>query len=182
MSPPAPRILARFTPHRGLLTGMCLFLLLFAVAAALALVAFDADALPGNPLIARAVLWLVVVLCPVYAADMLARIIRRTPTLVATEEGLVMRSIAGFTAPIPWDEIAAIAPVEMSRKLHLAIQLKDPRASFARLGPWGRLVFAKSHAENVPNITFRAIQLGTNPIAAAETLEGLRRARAAERR
>jgi len=42
-------------------------------------------------------------------------------------------------------------------------------------------VFAKSHAENVPNITFRWLHLGVSPIEAAEVLEGIRAARGGAR-
>lgn len=172
------RILARFTPKRAMLIGIFVCLVLFAGAAAVTLLTVPAETLAKGSWFAHLSLWLVLVFCPVSAVDTLARIIRRTPTVVATEQGLVFRSLAGFSAPIPWDEIEAIGPAVTGKKLYLAIQLKNPRASFARLGTWGRLVFAKSHAENVPNITFRWFHLGTSPITAAEVLEGIRLERA----
>jgi hypothetical protein len=172
------RVLARFTPKRGMQIGIFLCLVMFTLAAAATLLVVPPERMAGDSWFGRVSLWLVVVLCPIYAADTLARIVRRTPTVVATEAGLVFRSLAGFTQPIPWSEIEAIGATVMGKKLYLAIQLKDPRASFARLGTWGRLVFAKSHARNVPNITFRAIHLGANPIEAAEVLEGIRAERA----
>jgi hypothetical protein len=168
------RVLARFTPKRGIQIAILICLIMFAVAAAFVLLTVSPEQMAGDSGLGRISLWLVVVFCPVYAVDTAARIIRRTPTVVATEEGLVFRSLAGFTEPIPWGEIEVIGPAVMGKKLYLAIQLKNPRASFARLGAWGRLVFAKSHAQGVPNITFRAIHLGVNPMEAAELLERIR--------
>jgi len=168
------RILARFTPRRGLLAGMFLCLVMFTVGAAGALLTADPEELSKGPAFARQALWVVLVLCPVFAADMAARIIRRTPNLVATGEGLVFRSILGFSPPIPWSEIANIGPVVMGKKLYLGIQLEDPIATFARFGTGMRLMHAKSHAPGVPNITFRAIHLGVSPVEAAELLEEIR--------
>jgi hypothetical protein len=157
-----------------MLIGIFLCLVMFTAAAAITLLTVPPDQMAGQSWFGRLSLWLVLVFCPVYAADTLARLIRRTPTVVATEDGLVFRSLAGFSEPIPWDEIEAIGPAVTGKKLYLAIQLKNPRASFARLGIWGRLVFAKSHAQGAPNITFRWFHLGVNPIEAAEVLEKIR--------
>lgn len=167
------RVLARFTPKRAMQIGIFLCLVMFTLAAAVTLLSVPPEQMADSGF-GRVSLWVVVVLCPIYAVDTLARIIRRTPTVVATEAGLVFRSLAGFSEPIPWGEIEAIGAATMGKKLYLAIQLKDPRASFGRLGFWGRLVFAKSHAENVPNITFRWMHLGVSPIKAAEELEEIR--------
>ncbi len=126
----------------------------------------------------RGALWAVAVLCPVYGAEIAVRVARGTPTLAATEEGLVMRSIFGASALVRWEDIARIAPVEMGRKPWLAVYLHDPVATLARLGLGARVVLAKSHAEGVPNFAFRSLQLGTSPERAAETLEPIRQARA----
>ena len=114
------------------------------------------------------------VACPVFAADMLARVIRRTPNLVAPGEGLVLRSILGFTPPIPWNRIAAIGPVVIGKKAYLGIYLDDPPETLAGLGIGMRLMHVRSHAAGVPNITLRAIHLGANPLEAAEVLERIR--------
>lgn len=168
-------ILARFTPGRGKLVVTFLGLVMFTVAAAYVLVSIDAGA--AGMSFARIALWAALVLCPVLAADTLARIVRRTPTIVATEEGLVFRSLLGFSAPIPWAEIGGFRAVIMGKRPHLAIYLEDPVATFARMGAWTRLMHARSHAPGVPNITFRAIHLGVTPAEAAEVLERLRKQR-----
>jgi hypothetical protein len=147
------------------------------VAAAGTLLTVTPEELSQGPAFARQALWAVLVLCPVFAVDMAARIIRRTPNLVATEDGLVFRSILGFSPPIPWSEIAHIGPVVMGKKLYLGFHLEDPVATFARFGFGMRLMHAKSHAPGVPNITFRAIHLGVTPAEAAAVLEGMRRER-----
>jgi len=115
------KVLARFTPKRGMQIGIFICLVMFAVAAAFTLLTVPPEQMVGDFSFSRISLWLVVVLCPVYAVDTLARIIRRTPTVVATEAGLVFRSLASFTEPIPWDEIEAIGATVMGKKLYLAI-------------------------------------------------------------
>ncbi|MFQ5565306.1 MAG: hypothetical protein ACE5EU_02985 [Paracoccaceae bacterium] len=175
----APVVLARFTPHRGILAGMFLCLVMFTVAAAGTLLTVEPEDLQHGPPFGRQALWVVLVACPVFAADTLARLIRRTPNLVATEEGLVLRSILGFTPPIPWSRIAAIGPVVIGKKLYLGINLDDPRRTLAGFGTGMRLMHVRSHAENVPNITLRAFHLGANPVEAAEVLERIRVARGA---
>jgi hypothetical protein len=147
---------------------------MFTVAAAGTLLTVDAEALRQGPAFGRQALWLVLVACPVFGADMLARIIRRTPNLVATGEGLVLRSILGFTPPIPWRRIAAIGPVVIGKKVFLGIHLEDPSKTLAGFGMGMRLMHVRSHAENVPNITLRAHSLGANPVEAAEVLERIR--------
>lgn len=170
MSPTAPDILLRFVPDRGKLAVMCAGYVVFTAAAAFMLLAAEPEELG----LLRPALWIALVLCPVLAVDALARLIRRTPNLVATSQGLLLRSILGFSPTIPWAEIAGFAPVVMGKKPYLAILLADPVASFARLGLPTRLMHAKSHAAGVPNITFRAIELGTSPAQAAEQLEQIR--------
>ncbi len=155
-------------------------LVMFTVAAAGALLTASPEDLRQGPAFGRQALWVVLVLCPVFAVDLAVRIIRRTPALVATGEGLVFRSILGFSPPIPWREISYIGPVVMGKKLYLGIHLKDPVATFARFGTGMRLMHAKSHAANVPNITFRAIHLGVNPPEAAVVLEGIRQGKEIE--
>ena len=177
MNPEKQVILASFAPERGKLVVMFLGLVAFTVAAAGTLLTATPEELAQGPAFARQALWVVLVLCPVFAVDMAARIIRRTPNLVATEEGLVFRSILGFAPPILWSEIAHIGPVVMGKKLYLGVHLENPVATFARFGTGMRLMHAKSHAPNVPNITFRAIHLGVNPVEAAEVLEAIRRER-----
>jgi hypothetical protein len=153
---------------------MFLGLVMFTVAAAGTLLTVDAEALRQGPAFGRQALWVVLVACPVFAADMLARLVRRTPNLVATEEGLVLRSILGFTPPIPWRRIAAFSPVVIGKKAFLGIYLDDPRETLAGLGMGMRLMHVRSHAAAVPNITLRAHQLGANPVEAAEVLERIR--------
>ncbi|NIP74703.1 MAG: hypothetical protein GTN90_01375, partial [Xanthomonadales bacterium] len=62
-------VLARFVPHRGLMAGMFAGLVLFAIAAAGALMAADEADLGEGAAIVRVTLWIVLVLCPVYAVD-----------------------------------------------------------------------------------------------------------------
>ncbi len=175
----APVVLARYTPHRGKLVPMFLGLAMFMAAAVYLMIAIGPQALRNEAGLWRLALWAVLILCPVFAADELARIVRRTPNVVATEEGLVFRSVLGYSEPIPWREIGAFSPVIMSKKPYLAIYLDDPVGTFARLGILARLMHAKSHAAGVPNIVFRAIHLGVSPADAAEVLEGIRGARRA---
>lgn len=178
MSPDQPEVLARFVPERGKLVVTFLGLVLFTAAAAYLLLATDAAELAQASTFMRLALWAVLVLCPVFAADALARLMRRTPTVVATAEGLVLRSVLGFSAPIPWREIGGFRAMVMGKKPWLAIYLDDPVGTFSRLGTWTRLMHAKSHAAGVPNIAFRAIHLGVSPAEAAAVLEGIRRNRA----
>ena len=170
----APKVLARFTPNRGLLLGMFLGMVMFTVAAAGTVLTIDPEALRQGPPFGRQALWLVLLACPVFAADMLARLVRRTPNLVATEEGLVLRSILGFTPLIPWNRIAAFSPVVIGKKAFLGIYLDDPPETLAGLGVGMRLMHVRSHATEVPNITLRAHHLGANPVEAAEVLERIR--------
>ncbi len=167
-------VLARFVPHRGKLVATFLGLVMFMAAAVYVMIDIGPEALRKGSGLGRLVLWAVLVGCPVFAADALARIVRRTPTVVAVEEGLVLRSVLGFSAPIPWREIAGCRPVIMGKKPYLAIYLDDPVGTFARLGTWTRLMHAKSHAPGVPNIALRAIHLGVSPAEAAEVLERVR--------
>jgi len=168
-------MLARFTPGRGKLLVTFLGLVMFTIAAAWVLLSLDAGA--EGATYARLVLWAALVLCPVFAVDTLVRLIRHTPTIVATEQGLVFRSILGFSAPIPWAEIGGFRAVIMGKKPWLAIYLDNPLASFARMGLWTRLMHARSHSAGVPNIAFRAIDLGVSPAEAAEALERVRQGR-----
>ena len=170
----APEVLARFTPNPGLLLGMFLGMAMFTVAAAGTLLTVDAEALRQGPAFGRQALWLVLVACPVFGADMLARLIRRTPNLVATEEGVVLRSILGFTPPIPWPRISAITPVVIGKKAFLGIYLEDPRETLAGFGIGMRLMHVRSHDTRVANITLRAFHLGANPVEAAGVLERIR--------
>lgn len=170
-------VLARFGPKRGTQIVTLLGLVLFTVAAAYVLVTVEPEALAQASTFMRLALWAVLVGCPVFAADTLARILRRTPTVVATVEGLVFRSIAGFSAPIPWGEIGAFRAVIMGKKPWLAIYLDDPVGTFSRMGTMTRLMHAKSHAAGTPNIAFRAISLGVSPAEAAAVLEGIREKR-----
>ncbi len=172
-------VLARFVPHRGKLVATFLGLVMFMAAAVYVMVAIGPEELRKGSGFGRLVLWAVLVGCPVFAADVLARLVRRTPTVVAVEEGLVLRSVLGFSMPIPWREIGAFRPVIMGKKPYLAIYLDDPVGTFARLGTLTRLMHAKSHAAGVPNIVFRAIHLGVSPAEAAEVLERIRRERGA---
>jgi hypothetical protein len=167
-------VLARFVPHRGKLVVTFIGLVMFFAAAVYAMLAIGPEELRNGSGIGRLALWAALVGCPVFAADVLARILRRTPNVVATGEGLVFRSIAGFSEPIPWREISGFRSVIMGKKPYLAIYLDDPNGTFGRLGMWTRLMHAKSHAAGVPNIAFRAIHLGVSPAEAAEVLEGIR--------
>ncbi len=178
MSPENNAVLARFVPHRGKLVVTFLGLVMFMAAAVYVVIAIGGpEKLRSEVGLWRLVLWAALIGCPVFAADTLARIVRRVPTVVATGEGLVLRSVLGFCAPIPWAEIGAFCAVVMGKKPYLAIYLDDPVGTFARLGIGARLMHAKSHASGVPNITFRAIHLGVSPAEAAEVLEGIRQGR-----
>ena len=168
-------VLARFTPQRGKLVVMFLGLLMFTGFAAYILLEAEPEALG----LIRYAAWAAVVFCPVYAVDMAVRIVRRTPTVVATEQGLVLRSILGFSAPIPWAEIGEFRQVIMGKRPWLAVYLEDPRATFGRMDFGSRLMHARSHAAGVPNLTFRAIQLGVSPDEAAKELERIRKGRKA---
>jgi hypothetical protein len=177
MNPEDNRVLASFAPHRGKLLVTFLGLVMFTAAGAYVLLAVEPEqirAALGVGEFGRLALWAVLVLCPVFAVDALARIMRRTPNVVATGEGLAFRSIAGFSEPIPWREISGVRAVFISKKPYLAIYIDDPNGVFGRMGTWTRLMHAKSHAAGVPNITLRAIQLGVSPAEAAEVLEGIR--------
>jgi hypothetical protein len=119
-------------------------------------------------------LWAAIVLCPAYAFDLWQRLRRGLPTVIATGEGLVFRSILGFTPAIPWAEIAAIGPMVLGKKLYLAVFLENPTVTLARFGTWTRLFHVRSHAPGEPNITLRGIHLGINAAEAAQTLERIR--------
>ncbi len=174
MSPEKNRILARFVPQRVNLVVTFLGLVMFMAAAVYVMIEIGPEQLRHEVGLWRLALWAVLVGCPAYAADTLARLVRRTPNVVATGKGLVFRSVLGFSAPIPWREIGAFRPAIMGKKPYLAIYLDDPVGTFARLGTWTRLMHAKSHAAGVPNIVFRAIHLGVSPAEAAEVLERIR--------
>jgi len=175
----APEILARFVPHQGKLAVMFLGMVMFTAAAAGVLLTIDPEALRQAPTLVRLGLWGSLVLCPVFGADMLARLVRRTPMVVATEEGLVLRSTLGFTPPIPWREIVAFRPVTIGRKPYLGIYLDAPRETLGRLGTWMQMMHVKSHGTGAANIVFRAFQLGARPEQAAEVLERVRKEREA---
>jgi len=170
-------VLASFVPERGTQVVMFLGLVLFTAAAAFVWLTVDPMVLAQASTFIRLALRVVLVLCPVFAVDTLVRLVRRTPTVVATPEGLAFRSILGFSVPIPWCEIGAFRPVIMGKKPWLAIYLDDPAGTFSRLGTWTRLMHAKSHAAGVPNLAFRAISLGASPANAAAVLEGIRERR-----
>ena len=142
----AGEVLDCFTPQRGKLVVMFLGLLMFTAFAAWLLLAAE----PGDLGYIRYVIWAVLVLCPVYAVDMGVRILRRTPTIVATGEGLVLRTILGFARPIPWAEIGEFRAVIMGKKPWLAIYLEDPRATLGAMDLGPRLMLAKSHVAGVP--------------------------------
>ena len=167
------RVLARFVPQWWIQAGLAAGLVLFAAAAVTALLTADPAALGEGATVARVCLWLVVVLCPVFAVDAVARLIRRTPTLVATDEGVSMRSILGYTDPIPWGDIQAFVPEVISKKLWLAIYLRDPGHTLADYSILTRLLHVRTHDEDAPNITLRRYQLGMNPIEAVQLLNEL---------
>lgn len=170
---------ARFEPSRGKLVVMVVGLAVFTALAAWVLAITPAEAREDQgSSIVQVALWAVVVLCPAYALDLGLRLSRRTPTVEAIEEGVILRSVMNISAVVRWDEIETFAPVEMGRKPWLAIYLRDPVETMRRLGTGARLTLAKSHAKGVPNFAFRSIQLGTSPEKAAETLERIRRRRA----
>ncbi len=173
----APVILARFVPHRVTLVVMCLGMVMFTVAAAGVLIGIDPESLRQGPTLIRLALWGALVLCPVVGADLLARLLRRTPTVVASEEGLVLRSTLGFTPPIPWREIVRFSPVSIGRKPYLGIYLDTPRETLGRFGTMMQLMHVRSHGTGAANIVFRAFQLGVAPEQAAEVLERIRRER-----
>jgi len=170
-----PRILASFVPSRPKMVIYLLGLVMFTAAAAHVLLTIGPDEFRAGYGFGRIALWLALVLCPVLAVDTLARILRRTPNVVATERGLAFRSILGFSDPIPWPEISGFRAVIMGKRPHLAVYLEAPVETFARMSFWTRMMHAKSHAAGVPNIIFRAIQLGVTPEEAAEVLETVRR-------
>lgn len=148
-------------------------LVLFAVAAVTALLTADPATLGEGLTVPRVSLWLVVVLCPVFAVDAVIRMVRRTPSMVATEEGVLLRSIMGYTDPIQWHEIKAFVPEVISKKLWLAIYLSDPGETLAGYSLVTRLLHVRSHDEDAPNITLRRYQLGMDPIEAAKMLNDL---------
>ena len=170
----ASKMLARFVPYRSKLVVMFLGMVMFTVAAAGVLLTIDPEALSQAPTLIRLGLWGSLVLCPVFGADMLARLVRRTPTGVATEEGLVLRSTLGFTTPIPWREITAFRPVTIGRKPYLGIYLDDPRGTLGGFGTMMQMIHVKSHQTGAANIVFRSFQLGVTPEQAAEVLERIR--------
>ncbi len=174
MSGPAGRVLARFAPKPWVLVVTVLGLALFAATAVVALLMLEPDAADGWELPRRLALWAAIVFCPVYAWDALQRLRHGLPSLVATEEGLVFRSILGFTPPVPWSEIEAIGPAVLGKKLYLAVALHDPGRSLTRFGTLERLLHVRSHAAGQPNITLRGIQLGMNAAEAARTVEEFR--------
>jgi hypothetical protein len=170
----APRILARFVPNRIMLAVMFIGMVMFTVTAGGVLLSVDPEELRQGPTFIRLALWGALVLCPVFGADMAVRLVRRTPTVVATEEGLVLRSTLGFTPPIPWREITAFRPVTLGRKPYLGIYLDAPRDTLAKLGTWMQMMHVKSHDTGAANIVFRSFQLGARPVEAAEVLERIR--------
>ena len=169
--------LARFVPDRGKMLVMAAGLVVFAVLAAWGLAATPGGAEAAG--LVQAALWAVGVICPVYAAEITSRVARGTPTLVATEERLVLRTAFGVSASLGWREIKLIAAVEMGRKPWLALYLRDPLATLGRLGLAARIGLVRSHGSDVPNFAFRSIQLGARPEEAARVLEGIRHERAA---
>ena len=173
----APRIMARLVPNRSMLTVMFLGMVMFTAAAAGALLTVDAEQLRQGSTFIRLSLWGALVACPVFGADMLARLVRRTPTVVATEEGLVLRSTLGFTPPIPWRRIAAFRPVIISKKPYLGIYLDDPRETLAGFGAWMQMMHVRSLDTGAANIVLRAYQIGVAPEGAAEVLERIREER-----
>ena len=72
-------VLARFVPHRGKLVATFLGLVMFMAAAVYVMVAIGPEELRKGSGFGRLVLWVVLLGCPVFAADVLARIVRRTP-------------------------------------------------------------------------------------------------------
>lgn len=174
MSGEAGRVLASFAPKRWVLAVTGAGLLVFAATAVVALLKLEPSAEGDWALPQRLALWAAIVFCPVYAWDALQRLRRGLPTLLATGEGLAFRSVLGITRPIPWDEIEAIGPVVMGKKMYLAVVLADPGRSLARFGTLERLMHVRSHAAGEPNITLRGIQLGTSVVEAARRLENLR--------
>ena len=175
MSAGPPQILASFVPGRVKMAIYFLGLLMFTAAAAQVLLTIGPEEFRAGYGFGRIALWVALVLCPVLAVDALARILRRTPNVVATDQGLAFRSILGFSDPIPWPEIGGFRAVIMSKRPHLAVYLEAPVETFGRMNFWTRMMHARSHAAGVPNIIFRAIQLGVTPEEAAEVLEGVRR-------
>jgi len=167
-------VLARFVPHRGKLVATFLGLAMFMAAAIFVMIDIGPEALRNGSGLGRLVLWAALLGCPVFAADALARIVRRTPTVVAVEEGLVLRSILGFSPVIPWKRIAAFQPVVISKKTYLGIYLDDPRETLAGFGTFMQMMHVKSLDKGAANIVFRAFQLGVAPEQAAEVLERIR--------
>jgi hypothetical protein len=168
--------LARFAPAPGKRAVMAGGLAVFAGLAAWVLWLTPAEAWAAEGAgVVRLALWGAAVLCPLWAADYAVRLARGTPTLVASAEGLEARAAFGATARLRWQEISLIAPVEMGRKRWLAVYLVTPRETLGRLGLLSRIMLARSHGEGVPNLAFRAFQLGVAPEQAAETLEHIRR-------
>ena len=175
----APVILARFVPYQIKLVVMCLGMVMFTAAAAGVLLTIEPEALRQAPTLVRLGLWGSLVACPVFGVDMAVRLIRRTPTVVATAEGLVLRSTLGFTSPIPWREITAFRPVTIGRKPYLGIYLDDPRGTLGGFGTMMQMIHVKSHQTGAANIVFRSFQLGVTPEQAAEVLERIRAGRGA---
>lgn len=180
MSIEAPRILASFVPSRTKMVIYFLGQVMFTAAAAHVLLTIGPEGFRAGYGFVRVALWVALVLCPVMAVDTLARILRRTPNVVATEQGLAFRSILGFSRPIPWSEIGGFREVIMGKRPHLAVYLEAPVDTLARMNFWTRMMHAKSHAAGVPNIVFRAIQLGVTPHEAAEVLESVRKRQVAK--
>ena len=175
----APVILARFVPYRIKLVVMCLGMVMFTVAAAGVLLTIEPEALSQAPTLVRLGLWGSLVACPVVGVVIAVRLIRHTPTVVATAEGLVLRSTLGFTSPIPWREITAFRPVTIGRKPYLGIYLDNPRETLAGLGTWMQMMHVRSLKAGGANIVFRSFQIGVTPEQAAEVLERIRAGRGA---
>jgi len=175
----APVILARFVPYRIKLVVMCLGMAMFTAAAAGVLLTIEPEALRQAPTLIRLGLWGSLVACPVFGVDMAVRLIRRTPTVVATAEGLVLRSTLGFTSPIPWREITSFRPVTIGRKPYLGIYLDNPNETLAGLGTWMQMMHVRSLKAGGANIVFRSFQIGVTPEQAAEVLERIRAGRGA---
>ena len=117
MSPENNGVLARFVPHRGKLVATFLALVMFMAAAIYVMIDIGPEALRNGSGLGRLVLWAALLGCPVFAADALARIVRRTPTVVAVEEGLVLRSVLEarkrvmVEVNVPADKLEAVIAV-----------------------------------------------------------------------
>ena len=167
-------MLASFAPKPWILVVTFLGLALFTATAVIALTMIEPVPEDDWALGRRIGLWAAIVFCPAYAWDVWQRLRRKLPSLVATEEGLVLRSILGFTPTIPWSEIEAIGPMVLGKKAYMAVFLADPRRGLAEFGNWQRVMHVRSHAKREPNITLRGIQIGMDVAEAAKMLDEIR--------